>query len=89
MLLLFHDWLNKYLCNLCYMSSGFFHVPDLKSTEMGWKSCWVRPAWGLLICERYITDPTYRFVEAHRLSEGAVQIYNASVVDLNRDKQQI
>ncbi len=71
------------------MSSGFFHVPDLKSTEMGWKSCWVRPAWGLLICERYITDPTYRFVEAHRLSEGAVQIYNASVVDLNRDKQQI
>jgi len=43
----------------------------------------------LLICERYITDPTYRFVEAHSLSEGAVQIYNASVVDLNRDKQQI
>lgn len=41
------------------------------------------------ICERYITDPAYRFVEAHcpERVRGDVD-YNASVVDLNRDKQQ-
>ncbi|TVT80683.1 precorrin-6A synthase (deacetylating) [Pseudomonas sp. H3(2019)] len=42
------------------------------------------------ICERYITEPAYRFVEAHspeRVRGDAD--YNASVVELNRDKQQL
>ncbi|MGE8101566.1 precorrin-6A synthase (deacetylating) [Pseudomonas fluorescens] len=42
------------------------------------------------ICERYITDPAYRFVEAHSPERVRGDVdYNASVVDLNRDKQQI
>ncbi|EXF96553.1 precorrin 6A synthase [Pseudomonas fluorescens HK44] len=41
------------------------------------------------ICERYITDPAYRFVEAHSPERVRGDVdYNASVVDLNRDKQQ-
>jgi precorrin-6A synthase len=41
------------------------------------------------ICERYITDRDYRFVEAHspERERGDVD-YNASVEDLNRAKQQ-
>ncbi|GID08192.1 precorrin-6A synthase (deacetylating) [Pseudomonas sp. 008] len=41
------------------------------------------------ICERYITDHDYRFVEAHspERERGDVD-YNASVEDLNRAKQQ-
>ena len=41
------------------------------------------------ICERYITDPDYRFVEAHspERERGDVD-YMASVDDLNRAKQQ-
>ncbi|WP_347927089.1 precorrin-6A synthase (deacetylating) [Pseudomonas helvetica] len=42
------------------------------------------------ICERYITDPAYRFVEADSPERVRGDVdYNASVVDLNRDKQQI
>ncbi|MBU6957099.1 precorrin-6A synthase (deacetylating) [Pseudomonas sp. CVAP len=42
------------------------------------------------ICERYITDPAYRFVEAHSPERVRGDVdYNASVVDLNRDKQQL
>ncbi|MFJ2363246.1 precorrin-6A synthase (deacetylating) [Pseudomonas sp. NPDC087697] len=41
------------------------------------------------ICERYITDPAYRFVEAHSPERVRGDVdYNASVVTLNRDKQQ-
>ncbi|WP_426206548.1 precorrin-6A synthase (deacetylating) [Pseudomonas sp. TWP3-1] len=41
------------------------------------------------ICEQYITDPTYRFAEAHspERERGDVD-YSASVDDLNRAKQQ-
>jgi len=41
------------------------------------------------ICERYITDRTYRFAEAHspERERGDVD-YNVSVDDLNRAKQQ-
>ena len=41
------------------------------------------------ICERYISDPDYRFVEAHspERERGDVD-YTASVDDLNRAKQQ-
>jgi len=41
------------------------------------------------LCERYITDHDYRFVEAHspERERGDVD-YNASVEDLNRAKQQ-
>ncbi|ALI04688.1 precorrin-6A synthase (deacetylating) [Pseudomonas sp. FW306-02-F02-AA] len=42
------------------------------------------------ICERYITDPAYRFVEADSPERVRGDVdYSASVVDLNRDKQQI
>ncbi|POA29922.1 MULTISPECIES: precorrin-6A synthase (deacetylating) [unclassified Pseudomonas] len=42
------------------------------------------------ICERYITDPAYRFVEADSPERVRGDVdYNASVVELNRDKQQI
>ncbi|MCU1752849.1 precorrin-6A synthase (deacetylating) [Pseudomonas sp. 6D_7.1_Bac1] len=41
------------------------------------------------ICERYITDPAYRFVEAQSPERVRGDVdYNASVMDLNRDKQQ-
>ncbi|APC14729.1 precorrin-6A synthase (deacetylating) [Pseudomonas frederiksbergensis] len=41
------------------------------------------------ICKRYITDPAYRFVEAHSPERVRSDVdYDASVVDLNRDKQQ-
>ncbi|MBB2886278.1 MULTISPECIES: precorrin-6A synthase (deacetylating) [Pseudomonas] len=41
------------------------------------------------ICERYITDHDYRFVEAHSPErERGDVVYNASVEDLNRAKQQ-
>ncbi|PQP00341.1 MULTISPECIES: precorrin-6A synthase (deacetylating) [Pseudomonas] len=41
------------------------------------------------ICERYITDRDYRFVEAHSPERERGEVdYNASVEDLNRAKQQ-
>ncbi|WP_085607599.1 MULTISPECIES: precorrin-6A synthase (deacetylating) [unclassified Pseudomonas] len=40
------------------------------------------------ICERYITDRTYRFAEAHSPERERGVDYSASVDDLNRAKQQ-
>lgn len=41
------------------------------------------------ICERYITDRTYRFAEAHSPERERGEVdYSASVDDLNRAKQQ-
>jgi precorrin-6A synthase len=42
------------------------------------------------ICERYITDPAYRFVEAHSPERERGEVdYKASVDDLNLARQQI